>query len=63
MINTLMYKHEIEYCKKVIASGAKGEDLKSAQMRLKRAEAGLKAAQEQKYTATKVTVKKRTIKK
>ena len=37
-----MYDHEIAWCKKVIASGAKGDDLKSAQERLKKAEAGRK---------------------
>ena len=59
-MNTLMYKHEIEYCKKVIASGAKGEHLKAAQARLKEAEAGMKAA---KATAVKATPKKKVVKK
>ena len=57
-MNTLMYKHEIEYCKKVIASGAKGEALKSAQMRLKEAEAGMKAAKAKSTTAKNVIKEK-----
>lgn len=41
--HTLMeYDNEIKYCKKVISRGAKGEDLASAQQRLKRAEDGKK---------------------
>jgi hypothetical protein len=58
-----MYKHEIEHCKKVIANGAKGEILKGAQMRLKEAEAGMKAAQAKKSTGTKTAAKKKTVKK
>jgi hypothetical protein len=53
-----MYKHEIEYCKKVIASGAKGEALKSAQMRLKEAEAGMKKAKAKSTTAKNVIKEK-----
>ena len=44
-MSTIMYEHEIAWCKKVIAGGAKGDDLKSAQERLKRAEAGKKEMQ------------------
>ncbi len=52
-MNTLMYEHEIAFCKKVIANGAKGEDLKAVQMRLKEAEAAIKAAQAKKTTEKK----------
>ena len=44
-MSTIMYDHEIAHCKKLIAGGAKGENLKSAQERLKKAEAGKKEMQ------------------
>lgn len=62
-MSTMMYKHEIAHCKKVIASGAKGEILKDAQMRLKEAEAGKKAMMAKKSTAVKAAPKKRVVKK
>ena len=60
-MNTLMYEHEIAHCKKAIAGGAKGEVLKDAQARLKRAEAGLKAAQAKKSTAVETAHKKSVV--
>lgn len=52
-MSTLMYEHEIAWCKKAIANGAKGDDLKSAQERLERAEAG-KAAMEKEIAKRKL---------
>ncbi len=49
-MKTTMYEDEIAFCKKVIASGVKGDALKDAQNRLKVAEAAIKAAQAKKTT-------------
>ena len=59
-MSTLMYEHEIAWCKKVIASGAKGDDLKSAQERLERAEAG-KAAMEKEIAQQNAAKKRRSM--
>lgn len=59
-MSTLMYEHEIAWCKKAIANGAKGDDLKSAQERLERAEAG-KAAMEKEIAQQKAAKKRRSM--
>ena len=56
-MSTLMYEHEIAWCKKAIANGAKSDDLKSAQERLERAEAG-KAAMEKEIAQQKAAKKR-----
>lgn len=59
-MSTLMYEHEIAWCKKVIANGAKGDDLKATQERLERAEAG-KAAMEKKIAQQNAPKKRRSM--